>query len=97
MRRQDRKYAMKASVLLYSDLTGPPPTFFAFSGSPTPAAQGGDPGMFKGPGVDAATANAAPGRRVRHLVGPVILPPTTLVIAVAALLVSLARGGTFIG
>ena len=31
----------------------------------------------------------------RHLVGPVILPPTTLVVAAAVLLVTPARGGVF--
>ena len=31
----------------------------------------------------------------RHLVGPVILPPTTLVIAAAVLLVTPSRGGVF--
>ena len=45
-------------------LEGPPPAFFAFSGPPTPAAQGGDPEKFKGPGADAAAADAAPGRQV---------------------------------
>src|SRR3954471_11492666 len=31
----------------------------------------------------------------RHLVGPVILPPATLVVATTVLLITLARGGVF--
>ena len=44
--------------------------------------------------TDDGVAGAARGG-TRHLVGPVILPPTTLIIAVAVLLVTPARGGVF--
>ena len=46
-RRQDRQYAMKASVLAYSELTALPPALFLFRSLPTPAAQGDGPEKFK--------------------------------------------------
>ena len=47
MRRQDRQYAMKASVPAYSELTALPPTLFLFRILPTPAALGDGPEKFK--------------------------------------------------
>ena len=47
------------------------------------------------PGADDGAAGIAQGRCVRHLVGRIILPPVTLVIVVAVLLVAVARGGAF--
>ena len=46
-RRQDRQYAMKASVPAYSELTALPPALFLFRNLPTPAAQGDGPEKFK--------------------------------------------------
>ena len=47
MRRQDRQYAMKASVPAYSELTALPSALFLFRSLPTPAAQGDGPEKFK--------------------------------------------------
>ena len=47
MRRQDRQYAMKASVQAYSELTALPPALFLFRSLPTPAAQGDSLKKFK--------------------------------------------------
>ena len=47
MRRQDRQYAMKASVPAYSELMALPPALFLFRSLPTPAAQGDGPEKFK--------------------------------------------------
>ena len=47
MRRQDRQYAMKASVPAYSELTALSPVLFLFRSLPTPAAQGDGPENIK--------------------------------------------------
>ena len=46
-RRQDRQYAMKASVPAYSELTALPPALFLFRNLPTLAAQADGPEKFK--------------------------------------------------
>ena len=47
MRRQDRQYAMKASVPVYSELMALPPALFLFRSLPMPAAQGDSPEKFE--------------------------------------------------
>ena len=49
MRRQDRQYAMMASVPTYSELTALPPALFLFHSLPTLAAQGDNPEKFREP------------------------------------------------
>ena len=46
-RRQDRQYAMKASVPAYTELMALPPALFLFCSLPMPAAQGDGPEKFK--------------------------------------------------
>ena len=46
--------------------------------------------------MDDGVTGAAPGRCARRLVGPVILPPATLVVAAAVRPVALIQGGIFI-
>ena len=41
-------------------LDGPPPAFFAFSGPPTPVAQGGDPEKFKALAMQMMVLPASP-------------------------------------
>ena len=48
-RRQDRQYAMNASVPAYSELRASPPALFLFCSLPTPAAQGDNPEKFRKP------------------------------------------------
>jgi hypothetical protein len=81
-----RQYAMKASVSTYSDLTAcHPPS------SPSPAHQRRRPREVQGAGdADDGAAGVAQERWARRLVGPIILPPAALVVAVAVLLITLA-------
>lgn len=44
-----RQHAVEGTTPSYSDLTALPPPLFLFRSLPTPAAQGDDPGEFKGP------------------------------------------------
>jgi len=97
------QYATKALVPSYSELTARHPPSLpspAFPRQPpkeaTPRSSRSRPHREKGHAADAAATDTALGRRVRHLVGPVILSPATLVVAAAVLLVTLARGRFFV-
>ena len=97
------QYATKASVPSYSDLVArhpPSSPSTAFPRQPpkeaTPRSSRSRLHREKGPGADAAAAGTVRGQRARRLVGPVILLPSTLIVAAAVLLVTLARGRVFV-
>ena len=98
MRRQDRQYAMKVSVLAYSELTALPPALFLFRSLPRQAPQGDSPERFKELALPrlASAGGAARCRccccRTRPGAGHPTLVGLVPVICPAVLLITFARG-----
>ena len=90
-----RQYAMKASVPSYSELTARHRLLCLLWPS-SASHQKQRPREVQGAGdADDGVAGVAQERCARRLGGPIILPPATLVIVVAILLVTLAQRGAF--